>query len=384
MMRKFIAVIMLSTLISPPVMARAATPKALSFQAEVWVDNWFALYVNGKKIGEDSEPITTERSFNSSKIKFTATYPFTFGIMAKDYTENASGLEYIGTDRQQIGDGGIIAQIREIASGKVVASTAKDWKVLVANKAPVNQDCVKSKNPTTECKYVNTLIPNGWAKNSYKDATWKSATEYSKEEVGVKEGYFDFTWTSGSSLIWSSDLKLDNTVLLRKVVTSKVSNSAITSNLTLTSPNFVNNGNLPKDFTCDGSGISPSFKWSNVPSNAQSLMLMMDTVPGPLRPGEVDIGNHYYLNLFNIPVTTNSISSSATNIGTLGKNFQGKLGYTPPCSQGPGSKIYNIYLFALSEKLTINSSEATGALLLKAIEGKVISSTKMSVNYTRT
>jgi len=383
-MRKLILVILLSILISPPIISSAATSKALSFQAEVWVDNWFALYINGKKVGEDTVPITTERSFNSSKIKFTATYPFTIGILAKDYTENASGLEYIGTDRQQIGDGGIIAQFREISTGKVVASTSKNWKVLVANKAPVNTDCVKSKNPNTECKYINTSIPNGWATSSFKDSAWASATEFSKEDVGVKEGYFDYNWASGSSLVWSSDLKLDNTVLLRKVVTSKVANSTIASNLTLTSPDFVNNGNLPKDFTCDGTGISPPFKWSNVPSNAQSLLLIMDTVPGPLRPGEVDIGNHYYLNIFNIPVTANSIASNATNIGTFGKNFQGKIGYTPPCSQGPGSKIYNIYLFALSEKLSINSSEATGALLLKAIEGKVISSTKMSVNYTRT
>ena len=383
-MRKLILVILLSILISPPIKSSADTSKALSFQAEVWVDNWFALYINGKKVGEDSVPITTERSFNSSKIKFTATYPFTIGILAKDYVENASGLEYIGTDRQQIGDGGIIAQFREISTGKVVASTSKNWKVLVANKAPINTDCVKSKNPTTECKYVNTSIPNGWATSSFKDSSWIAATEFSKEDVGVKEGYFDYSWASGSSLVWSSDLKLDNTILLRKVVTSRAASSTITSNLTLTSSDFVNNGNLPKDFTCDGSGISPSLNWSNVPKNAQSLLLLMDTVPGPLRPGEEDIGNHYYLNIFNIPVTTNSIASNATNIGTLGKNFQGKIGYTPPCSQGPGSKIYNIYLFALSEKLSINSSEATGALLLKAIEGKVISSTKMSVKYTRT
>ena len=238
-MRKLFAVILLATLISPPVVARAATSKALSFQAEVWVDNWFALYINGKKVGEDTVPITTERSFNSSKIKFTDTYPFTIGILAKDYVENASGLEYIGTDRQQIGDGGIIAQFREISTGKIVASTSKNWKVLVANKAPINTDCVKSKNPTTECKYVNTSIPNGWATSSFKDSSWIAATEFSKEEVGVKEGYFDYTWASGSSLVWSSDLKLDNTILLRKVVTSRAASSTITSNLTLTSSDFV-------------------------------------------------------------------------------------------------------------------------------------------------
>ncbi len=220
LMRKFIAVLLLITFLSPLPNSTAATSSTLSFNAEVWADNWFALYVNGKKVGEDSVPITTEKSFNSSKIKFTATYPFTIGIIAKDYTANSSGLEYIGTSRQQIGDGGIIIQIREISSGKVVAYSSKDWKVLVVNKAPVNADCVKSKNPTVDCKYINTPIPNGWATTAYKDSTWKSASEYSKVAVGVKEGYFDYTWTSGSSIVWSTNLKLDNTILLRKIITS--------------------------------------------------------------------------------------------------------------------------------------------------------------------
>ena len=90
--------------------ASAATkPKTLSFTAEVWADNWFALYANGKKVGEDSVSITTERSFNSEVITFTASYPLTLGLVAKDYIANDSGLEYIGSPRQQIGDGGIIA-----------------------------------------------------------------------------------------------------------------------------------------------------------------------------------------------------------------------------------------------------------------------------------
>lgn len=84
--------------------ANASQPAAptSSFTAQVWADNWFALHVNGKKVGQDSVPITTERSFNAETITFTATYPLTIGIMAKDFTENASGLEYIGTNRQHL------------------------------------------------------------------------------------------------------------------------------------------------------------------------------------------------------------------------------------------------------------------------------------------
>jgi len=245
---------LLITLFSAP--AHAVVAKSVTFQAEVWADNWFALYVNGKKVGEDSTPITTEKSFNSEKIKFTATYPLTIGVFAKDFTENASGLEYIGKPNQQIGDAGIILQIREVSSGRIVAQTSSDWKVLTINKAPLNPECVTSNNPTVDCKSSNAKVPTSWASASFKDATWKFASEFSAETVGVKDGYFDFTWSPSARLVWSSDLKLDNAILLRKVVKAATTVSA-TNLLTLSSPDFKNGGTLPKDFTCDGKGISP-------------------------------------------------------------------------------------------------------------------------------
>jgi len=379
----YLVAILLITIFPFSAPAEAAVAKSVSFQAEVWADNWFELYVNGKKVGEDSTPITTERSFNSEKIKFTATYPLTIGVIAKDFTENASGLEYIGKPNQQIGDAGIILQIREVTSGRIVAQTSGDWKVFTINKAPLNPECVTSNNPTVDCKSANTKAPTSWASASFKDTTWKFATEFSKEVVGVKDGYFDFTWTPSATLVWSSDLKLDNAILLRKVI--KAAPTVSTTNLmTLSSPDFKNGGTLPKDFTCDGKGISPSFSWSNVPINTQSLVLIMDTEPGPPRPGEVDSGKHFYLTIFNIPKTVTSIASGATNVGTLGQNFQGKApGYTPPCSQGPGAKKYSIYLYALSSKLTLSATEATESSLLTAMTGKVISSSSLDVYYSR-
>ena len=382
-MKKVLVLLVALLLIPISAPADAVVAKSLSFQAEVWADNWFALYVNGKKVGEDSTPITTEKSFNSEKIKFTATYPLTIGVVAKDFTENASGLEYIGKPNQQIGDAGIILQIRDLASGRIITQTSGNWKVLIINKAPLNPDCVTSNNPLVDCKSANTKVPTSWYSPTYKDLTWKLATEYSKEAVGVKDGYFDFTWAPSATLVWSSDLKLDNTILLRKVIKTAPTVTG-TNLLTLSSPDFKSGGTLPKDSTCDGKGISPSLSWSNVPANTQSLVLIMDTEPGPLRPGEVDTGKHFYLTIFNMPNTATSIAAGATNVGTLGQNFQGKtLGYTPPCSQGPGSKKYSIYLYALNSKLTLSATEATEATLLSAMTGKVISSASLDVFYSR-
>jgi hypothetical protein len=208
----------LATVVGLPNQAASAATKTSSFTAEVWADNWFALYVNGKKVGEDSVPITTERSFNAEKITFTATYPLTIGIVGKDYVENASGLEYIGTPRQQIGDGGLIAQIRDNSTGKVIAVTDANWKALVLNKAPLNPTCVTSANPTVDCKSSIVATPQNWAAAAGSTKGWTKASVYTAEQVGVKDGYNAITWSPTAKLIWGPDLKLDNTILFRTTV----------------------------------------------------------------------------------------------------------------------------------------------------------------------
>ena len=121
------------------------------FTADVWADNWFSLYVNGNLVGEDAVPITTERSFNAERISFEATYPLTIAVVAKDFKENDTGLEYIGTGRQQMGDGGLIAQITDTATGKVVAATGPEWRGLVIQRAPLDTACENSATPETDC-----------------------------------------------------------------------------------------------------------------------------------------------------------------------------------------------------------------------------------------
>lgn len=377
-------------IIQSTVPANAATIKQVTFQAEVWADNWFSLYVNGRKVGDDSVPISQEKSFNSEKIKFTATYPLTVGLMAKDYVENASGLEYIGKSNQQIGDGGIILQIRDLTTNQIVGYTDSSWKSLVIYKAPLNPECVSSKSPLTDCRSSTIKPATNWYSSSFKDSSWTSATEFSKEEVGVKDGFFNIAWSNSSKLIWAKDLKLDNTILFRKVISapkSKVSASSLTTAdipLTLTSPNFINGGKLPIDNTCDGKGISPALAWSGGSSKIVSYVIIMDSVPGPLRPGEENIGNHFYLIVYNIPATANVLLEGSSDIGTLGQNFQGKkIGYTPPCSQGPGIKSYNLYLYGISEILNLKNTDATEKNLLAAINGKIVSSSSITVFYER-
>ena len=201
-----------------PAEAGQPAAKTSSFTAQVWADNWFALYANGTKVGEDSVPITTERSFNAETTTFTASYPLTIGLMAKDFTQDASGLEYIGTSRQQIGDGGIIAQIRDNKTGRTVAVTSGSWKALVLSKAPLNPDCVTSTSPLVDCRSSQVAEPANWSKPGASNTGWTNASVYTPAAVGVKDGYTTIAWSPSAKLIWGSSLTLDNTVLLRTTV----------------------------------------------------------------------------------------------------------------------------------------------------------------------
>lgn len=191
-----------------------------TFVAEVWADNWFSLTVNGEFVGEDSVPITTERSFNSETFTFEATYPLTIAVEAKDFKETDSGLEYIGENNQQMGDGGLILQVTDEASGDVVGTTSSEWRTLVIHEAPLNKDCENSDDPDAECESRIVDTPDGWTEIDFDDSTWANATVWSADDVGPKDGYDEIGWSTSAELIWGTDLESDNTVLARFIVGS--------------------------------------------------------------------------------------------------------------------------------------------------------------------
>ncbi|WP_417249456.1 PEBP family protein [Celeribacter sp.] len=198
----------------------ATTAHAETFSADVWVDNWFSMSVNGEQVAEDSVSITTERSFNSESFTFEAERPFVIGLTMKDFKENDTGLEYIGTRRQQMGDGGAIAQIHD-ADGGLVAVTDAGWQCLVVHKAPLDTACAEESDPVAgegACAFELTDEPEGWDTADFDANEWTAATEHSVREVSPKEGYDRVDWDQSAKLIWGADLKTDNTILCRLTV----------------------------------------------------------------------------------------------------------------------------------------------------------------------
>jgi phosphatidylethanolamine-binding protein (PEBP) family uncharacterized protein len=162
-------------------------------------------------------------------------------------------------------------------------------------------------------------------------------------------------------------------------VASTTNTPTVANQLIFTGNGFTNNGDYPKLYTCDSLGISPGLQWSKAPASTKSFAIIMYHIP----PGG---GNHQYIVLYNIPSTTSSIPDNSKSIGTFGINtVDGKATYTPPCSQGPGPKVYVLTLFALNAAptITVPNTQVTMEILRAGMSNKIVDSAVMSVTYTR-
>lgn len=151
------------------------------------------------------------------------------------------------------------------------------------------------------------------------------------------------------------------------------------STFTFKSTAFTDNGTLPKEYTCDGASTSPPMSWENLPAGTKSVAVTMHHIPP-------EGGKHVYMVLYNIPLATTSIPANISGVGKFGINtVNGKNAYSPPCSQGPGSKTYILTAYALSAEpvITTASSATTMDVLLNAIESTTLGTSTLTVTYTR-
>ena len=95
---------------------------------------------------------------------------------------------------------------------------------------------------------------------------------------------------------------------------------------------------------------------------------------------------HVYIMLYAIPATATGIGEGARDIGTWGVNtVNRRREYAPPCSKGPGVKVYTATVYALSEapKLDAGRDGATRAQLLKAIEKTTLGTVSFDLRFER-
>jgi hypothetical protein len=118
--------------------------------------------------------------------------------------------------------------------------------------------------------------------------------------------------------------------------------------------------------------------WSNPPAGTVEYALLLSTAP---TPGTIK----YDWVLYHIPGATTSLAKDSFLVGTVGVGDDGPGAvYDPPCSQGPGAKVYTITIYALSAPPTFaTGTQVTGELVASAITPFTLGSASLSVSYSR-
>ena len=142
----------------------------------------------------------------------------------------------------------------------------------------------------------------------------------------------------------------------------------------LTSSAFTHNGNIPSEFTCDGSNINPPLSITDVPANAKSLALIVDDPDAP-----VGVWDHWIV--FNINPSLNEIKQNTQPQGTPGKNSGGRNSYQGPCPPS-GTHRYFFKLYALDATLNIPEG-STKKQVESAMQNHILAKSELIGLYKR-
>jgi hypothetical protein len=155
----------------------------------------------------------------------------------------------------------------------------------------------------------------------------------------------------------------------------QIKQKIIQQNMFLRSPDFKNNEIIPGKFTCDGLDINPELMIAGVPTEAQSLALLMDDPDSPT-------GTWTHWLIWNIDPTTEKIERNSIPANAiLGKTSFGENKYGGPCPM-KGEHHYIFTLYALDAKLDLNE-DADKQKFLAAISGHIIDTAELVGLYSR-
>jgi Raf kinase inhibitor-like YbhB/YbcL family protein len=152
--------------------------------------------------------------------------------------------------------------------------------------------------------------------------------------------------------------------------------------VSLTSPSFSANGEIPAAYTCEGKNTAPPLSWSGLPTGTKSVALIVDDpdAPDPAAPKTTWV--HWVL--YNLPPTATGIPEGAAPLppgAQMGLNDWKKPEYGGPCPP-VGRHRYFFKLYALDTTLP-NLSSPSKADLEKAMEGHTLAKVELVGTYQK-
>ena len=151
--------------------------------------------------------------------------------------------------------------------------------------------------------------------------------------------------------------------------------------LSITSTAFKDGKRIPKKYTCESDDISPALAWSDVPSAAKSLALIMDDPDAPM-----GVFTHWVL--FNLPSDLSALGEGQPTSERLGNDAKhgindfGRVGYGGPCPPPGAPHRYFFAIYALDTSLKLKP-RSTKQQVLAAIKGHVLAEARLVGTYSR-
>lgn len=149
----------------------------------------------------------------------------------------------------------------------------------------------------------------------------------------------------------------------------------------LHAPDFTPGGDIPAQFTCQGSNASPALSWSVAPKGTQSFALVLED---PDAPGRTWV--HWVL--YDVPATERELPEGVPPEGALpsgarqGRNDFGTVGYGGPCPPPGAGHRYYFKLYALDRTVALRAG-ATRAELDRSMRGHILAHAELMGRYRR-
>ncbi|HMD65367.1 MAG TPA: YbhB/YbcL family Raf kinase inhibitor-like protein [Stellaceae bacterium] len=141
-------------------------------------------------------------------------------------------------------------------------------------------------------------------------------------------------------------------------------------------------GEIPAQYTCDGTDISPPLSWSGVPEGIRSLVLVVEDPDAPS-------GVFRHWAVFDIAPTTRGLDAgySANRPAPAlheARNDFGRVGYGGPCPPGGhGTHHYHFRLLAISRPTLDLRAPAAALDVLRAAQPYLVQQAEFVGTYHR-
>ena len=144
---------------------------------------------------------------------------------------------------------------------------------------------------------------------------------------------------------------------------------------------FSEGQSIPVKHTCDGENTSPPMKWSGVPPNAKSLVLIADDPDAP-------VGTWTHWVLYDLPTSVTELAEGQPKGQYLpggakqGLNDFKHLGYGGPCPPAGKAHRYYFKLYALDTVLQLKPG-GTKKEIERAMENHTLAQGQLMGTYKR-